>query len=92
MPNVLGSSAILTPVPKTPLVEEPTQEFKKNNSGQVVTSTLNEYTLNEIANITRGIYLRVANQVNTITPLLNEIDQMDKRKIKWPTNTGGVRS
>ena len=58
------------------------QEFKKNNSGQVVTSTLNEYTLNEIANITGGIYLRVANQVNAITPLLNEIDQMDKRELK----------
>jgi len=57
-------------------------EFKKNRSGQVVTSTLNESTLNEIARITGGIYIRVGNQVNAITPLLNEINQMEKRELK----------
>ena len=58
------------------------QEFKKNNKGQVVTSTLNEFTLNEIARVTGGIYLRVENQVNAIIPLLTEIDQMEKRELK----------
>jgi len=58
------------------------KEFKKNKSGHVVTSTLNEFTLNEIARITEGVYLRVENQVNAITPLLKEIDQMEKRKLK----------
>ena len=57
-------------------------EFKKNRSGQVVTSTLNESTLDEIARITGGIYIRVENQVNAITPLLKEIDQMEKRELK----------
>jgi len=57
-------------------------EFKKNRSGQVVTSTLNESTLDEIARITGGIYIRVGNQVNAITPLLNEINQMEKRELK----------
>ena len=57
-------------------------EFKKNRSGQVVTSTLNESTLDEIARITGGIYIRVENQVNAITPLLNEINQMEKRELK----------
>ena len=57
-------------------------EFKKNRSGQVVTSTLNESSLDEIARITGGIYIRVENQVNAITPLLKEIDQMEKRELK----------
>jgi len=57
-------------------------EFKKNRNGQVVTSTLDESTLDEIARITGGIYIRVENQVNAIAPLLREIDQMEKREIK----------
>ena len=57
-------------------------EFKKNRSGQVVTSTLNESTLDEIARITGGIYIRIENQVNAIAPLLREIDQMEKRELK----------
>ncbi len=57
-------------------------EFKKNRRGQVVTSTLNESTLDEIARITGGLYIRVENQVNAIAPLLKEIDQMEKRELK----------
>ena len=57
-------------------------EFKKNRIGQVVTSTLNETTLDEIARITGGIYIRVENQVNAIAPLFREIDQMEKRELK----------
>ena len=57
-------------------------DFKKNHIGQVVTSTLNDSTLDEIARITGGIYIRVENQVNAITPLLQEIDQMEKRELK----------
>ena len=58
------------------------EEFKKNNRGHVVTSTLNESTLDEIARLTGGIYIRVENQVNAIAPLLKEIDQMEKRELK----------
>ncbi len=58
------------------------KEFKKNKNGQVVTSILNEYTLNEIASITRGKYVRVENQPNAILPILSEIQQMEKKDIK----------
>ena len=58
------------------------QEFKKNIKGHVVTSMLNESTLDDIARITGGIYIRVENQVNAIAPLMNEIDQMEKRELK----------
>jgi Ca-activated chloride channel family protein len=57
-------------------------EFKKNIGGHVITSMLNESTLDEIARITGGIYIRVENQVNAIAPLLKEIDQMEKRELK----------
>ena len=57
-------------------------EFKKNRRGRVVTSTLNESTLDEIARITGGLYIRVENQGNAIAPLLKEIDQMEKRELK----------
>jgi len=58
------------------------QEFKKNNRGHVITSMLNESTLDEIARITGGIYIRVENQMNAIAPLLKEIEQMEKRELK----------
>ena len=38
--------------------------------------------VSEIARITGGIYIRVENQVNAISPLLKEIDQMEKRELK----------
>ena len=56
--------------------------FKKNSNNEIVTSTLNEYTLNEIANITGGKYVRIGNQMNAISPILKEIANMDKREIK----------
>ena len=56
-------------------------EFKKDNRGNIVTSTLNESILREISGSTGGIYIRIENQVNAIAPLLNEIDQMEKREL-----------
>jgi len=58
------------------------KELKINIRGHVITSMLNESTLDEIARITGGIYIRVENQVNAIAPLLKEIDQMEKRELK----------
>jgi len=57
-------------------------EFKKNKQNQIVTSTLNEYSLNEIADVADGIYLRIANQSNAINPILTEISKMEKKDIK----------
>ena len=56
--------------------------FKKNSDDKVITSALNEYTLSEIASKTGGKYIRVENQINAIMPLLNEINEMDKRELK----------
>ncbi|MBL7110117.1 MAG: hypothetical protein ISS11_07760, partial [Candidatus Marinimicrobia bacterium] len=57
-------------------------EFKKDRSGNVVTTTLNDAILNEIAFITGGTYIRVENQANAIGPLVNEIIGMEKRELK----------
>ena len=56
--------------------------FKKNRSGNVVTSTLNEAVLDEIARTTGGTFIRVANQANAITPLLQQLKQMEKKELK----------
>ena len=58
------------------------KEFKKNKSGLIVTSTLNELILNEISNITGGTFVRIENQVNAILPIINKIKEMEKKEIK----------
>jgi len=57
-------------------------EFKKNKKGQIVTSTLNELVLNEISDVTNGIFIRIENQANAILPILNVIKEMEKKEIK----------
>ena len=57
-------------------------EFKKDRNGNIVTSKLNDAVLNEIAYISGGKYIRVENQANAIMPLLEEINEMEKREIK----------
>ena len=58
------------------------KEFKKNRSGNVVTSTLNEAVLDEISRTTGGTFIRIENQVNAITPLLQQLKQMEKKELK----------
>ena len=57
-------------------------EFKKDRNGNIVTTKLNDAVLNEIAYTSGGKYIRVENQANAIMPLLEEIDEMEKREIK----------
>jgi Ca-activated chloride channel family protein len=57
-------------------------DFKKNKSGSIVTTILNEVILDQIARTANGRYIRIENQVNAIAPLLKEIKQMEKKEIK----------
>ena len=57
-------------------------EFKKNRNGDIVTTKLNDLVLNELAYSLGGKYIRVENQANAIIPLLEEINEMEKREIK----------
>ena len=58
------------------------KEFKKNKSGNVVTSILNEVILDEISRKTGGIFIRIENQVNAISHLVQELKKMEKRELK----------
>jgi Ca-activated chloride channel family protein len=57
-------------------------DFKKDRNGNVVTTTLNDGSLSEIARLTGGKYIRVENQNNAIGPLIEEISEMEKRELK----------
>ena len=58
------------------------KEYKKNRSGNVVTTTLDEAILDEISRKTGGIFIRVENQVNAIAPLMQKLKQMEKKELK----------
>ncbi len=58
------------------------QVFKKDGSGRIITTQLNDAVLNEIAVTTGGKYIRIENQANAIGPLLDELDNMEKRDMK----------
>jgi len=57
-------------------------DFKKNNNGQIVTSILNEQILNEISIITGSEYFRIDNKANALSPLINNLDLLDKKELK----------
>jgi len=57
-------------------------DFKKNNSGQIVTSILNEQILNEISQITESEYFRIDNKANALSSLINNLDLLDKKELK----------
>ena len=38
--------------------------------------------LDEISRLTGGIFIRIDNQKNAITPLLKKLDEMEKKQIK----------
>ncbi len=57
-------------------------EFKKDNSGRVITSTLNERALEDIATAGGGTYTRVDNRVANLTGLKEEIQSMRKRTLR----------
>lgn len=57
-------------------------EYKKDNSGKLVTSQLNERILEEIADAGKGTFVRFNNKPSNYKNILNQIDSMDKRTVK----------
>ena len=57
-------------------------EYKKDNSGKLVTSQLNEKILEEIAEAGRGAFIRFNNKPANYKNILNQIDSMEKRTVK----------
>ena len=57
-------------------------EYKKDNTGKLVTSQLNEKILEEIAEAGRGAFIRFNNKPANYKNILNQIDSMEKRTVK----------
>ena len=57
-------------------------EYKKDNSGKLVTSQLNVKILEEIAEAGRGAFIRFNNKPANYKNILNQIDSMEKRTVK----------
>ncbi|UCH11659.1 MAG: VWA domain-containing protein [Fidelibacterota bacterium] len=58
------------------------KEFKKDKSGRLVTSVLNEPMLEELARVGNGTYTRVDNRSSGLGGLLEDILSMEKRTLK----------
>ena len=57
-------------------------EYKKDNSGKLITTQLNEKILEEIAAAGKGSYIRFNNKSANYKNILKQIDAMEKRTIK----------
>ena len=58
------------------------REYKRDNTGKLVTSILNENILNEIATAGIGTYVRFDNKPANFRSIMNAIDSMEKRSLK----------
>lgn len=58
------------------------REYKRDNTGRLVTSILNENILNEVANAGNGTYVRFDNKPANFRSIMNAIDSMEKRSLK----------
>jgi Ca-activated chloride channel family protein len=57
-------------------------EFKRDRSGRVVTSALEERTLREIATLSGGIYYNLRSDADVFEKLYNEILKMEQKEIR----------
>ena len=58
------------------------RDYKRDNTGRLVTSILNENILNEVANAGNGTYVRFDNKPANFRSIMNAIDSMEKRSLK----------
>src|SRR5205807_10509732 len=60
-------------------------DFKRDASGKVVITRLREDTLEPMARATGGPYLRVTSAATDPTPILRQIDRLEKRTLESET-------
>ena len=56
-------------------------EFKRDKNGKLITTSINESILKEIAQAGGGKYIKFENKPSNYSDLINAIDSMEKRKI-----------
>src|SRR5688500_3345060 len=62
-----------------PIIESATGEQKKDATGNIVISKLNEEELKQIASATNGIYIRLQNTDEAVKEMLNHLSQIEKK-------------
>ena len=58
------------------------REYKRDNTGRLVTSIINENLLNKIATAGKGTYVKFNNKPANFRSIMNAIDSMEKRTLK----------
>lgn len=62
-------------------------DFKRDEAGKVVITRLHEETLEPLARTTGGAYLRITSAATDPTPILRQIDRLEKRTLESETVT-----
>jgi Ca-activated chloride channel family protein len=65
----------------SPIIDPITRESKKDENGQVVISKLNEAELNQLADATNGIYLRLDNMDAAVITLSQRLNGIEKKAL-----------
>ena len=63
------------------IIDPITRETKKDENGQIVITKLNEKELNDIANVTNGIYLHLDNIEAAQITLAQQLDSIEKKSL-----------
>ncbi len=71
----------------SPIMEEGTNEFKKDNEGRTIITKLNEPILQDIATVTSGEFYLMNNTNQIATSIMAKIDNMEKKN----TGAGGFK-
>ena len=64
-----------------PISTKNSQEYKRDKTGKLITTMLNESILKEIADAGRGHYFRFSNNSDTADDIANAINHMEKRTV-----------
>jgi Ca-activated chloride channel homolog len=65
----------------SPIVDPATGELKKDEEGQIVISKLNEAELQQLADVSDGIYLRLDNMDDAVITLTQQLDSIAKKPL-----------
>jgi Ca-activated chloride channel family protein len=65
----------------SPIIDPATKELKKDANGQTVISRLNEAELQQLADATNGIYLRLDNMEDALITLAQQLNGIEKKSL-----------
>jgi Ca-activated chloride channel homolog len=69
----------------SPIMDPATDSYKTDPQGQTVISKLNETLLQDLANTTKGVYVRLDNVVAAVTRIREQLDTIEKTSLEDAT-------